>query len=59
MSFFNSMDKVEINNIKNLCASHILLKKGTYVIFIELIEGSSSNPKKLCLCTSGAIFFFF
>jgi hypothetical protein len=34
MSFFNSMDKVEINNIKNLCASHILLKKKEHMSFL-------------------------
>jgi hypothetical protein len=27
MSFFNSKDKVEINNIKNSCTSYMFLKK--------------------------------
>ena len=27
MFFFNNRNKIKINNIKSLCASHVLLKK--------------------------------
>jgi hypothetical protein len=33
--FFNSRNKDGINNIKNLCTSHLLLKKGIHIIFID------------------------
>ena len=33
--FFNSKNKVEINFIKNLHASYMLLKKETYITFID------------------------
>jgi hypothetical protein len=36
--FFNNRDKVGINNIKNSCASHMLLKKETHVTFIDWLE---------------------
>jgi hypothetical protein len=34
--FFNSRDKVEINFIKNSCASHMLLKKSNTCHFYRL-----------------------
>jgi hypothetical protein len=51
--FFCNMDKVEINNIKNSCASHMLLKKWAHVTFTYYIERDSFNPvwrKTLSLC---------
>jgi hypothetical protein len=32
---FNNKNKVEINNIKNSCAFHMLLKKKIHIIFID------------------------
>jgi hypothetical protein len=51
--FFNSKDKVGINFIKNLCAFQLLLKKVTYVTFIDYVGGDSSNQfgEKLCPAT--------
>jgi hypothetical protein len=43
MCCFNRRDKVEINFIKNSCESHMLLKNGTHVTFINKVEGNSSN----------------
>jgi hypothetical protein len=34
--FFNNMDKVVINNIKNSCASHMLLKKNGHMSLLQI-----------------------
>jgi hypothetical protein len=41
------MDKVGINNIKNSCTSHILLKKGTHVTFTDYVRGPSLKENSI------------
>jgi endonuclease III-like uncharacterized protein len=54
--FFNNNDKTVINFIKNLCTSHMLLKKMTHVNFMDQVEGNSFNP--VCKETLSYIYIY-